>query len=331
VAPKAIVSTVAPNGDLSPRGVGFVPGIFNASKSLKSGDLLVTNFNNSANLPGTGSTIVRIQPNGNQSVFYQGPPGMGFTAGIGFLQFGFEIVTALPSTNGTPATAGQGELLVIDNSGNVVTTFADPNLLDGPWDLTVVDQKSTAQVFVSNVLSGTITRISLTMPSSGGVFVTGATQIASGFPHSGDPNAFEVGPGGLVFDPVTRNLYVASEADDSIYAIPHALGTTTDNGTGTLLVHDPVNLHGPMGLTMSSSGHLIVANSDAVNANPNDPSTLVEYTRRGQLINTFSTDPNPGAAFGVTITPGPAPLLAAVNDNHNSVTVWHVHGLHPVP
>ena len=32
-------------------------------------------------------------------------------------------------------------------------------LLNGPWDLTVDDRGSTAAVFVSNVLSGTVTRL----------------------------------------------------------------------------------------------------------------------------------------------------------------------------
>ena len=124
---------------------------------------------------------------------------------------------------------------------------------------------------------------------------------------------------------------MASEADDSIYAIRNALHTRVDHGTGTLVVHDDVNLHGPIGLTLASDGHLIAANSDGNNANPADPSTLVEYTRNGRFINKFSLNPNNGAAFGVTITPGPRPFLAAVNDVTGSVTDWQVHGTRQFP
>jgi len=45
--------------------------------------------------------------------------------------------------------------------GTVVTTLTDSALLDGPWDLTINDQGYRAQVFVANVLSGTVTRIDL--------------------------------------------------------------------------------------------------------------------------------------------------------------------------
>ena len=163
-------------------------------------------------------------------------------------------------------------------------------------------------MFVSNVLSGTVSRFNVAFPAGGGVQVVSATQIASGFPHHGDPAAFEVGPGGLAFDAATGNLYVASEADNSIYVIPNALRTRGDHGTGRLVVHDDMNLHGPIGLTLASDGHLIVANSDGNNANPADPSTLVEYTRGGRFLGKFSLDPTNGGAFAVTITPGPRPL-----------------------
>ena len=60
-----IVSTVPPNGDLNPYGVAFVPANFASGNGpLQPGDILVSNFNNSDNLQGTGTTIVRIPANG---------------------------------------------------------------------------------------------------------------------------------------------------------------------------------------------------------------------------------------------------------------------------
>ncbi|HEU5215659.1 MAG TPA: hypothetical protein VFU30_08975, partial [Gaiellaceae bacterium] len=50
-------STVPANGDVNPYGVAVAP----VSKGrLVRGDVLVSNFNNSANLQGTGTTIVEI-------------------------------------------------------------------------------------------------------------------------------------------------------------------------------------------------------------------------------------------------------------------------------
>ena len=74
-------STVPLNGDLNPYGVVFVPEDFARSSALKPGDLLVSNFNNDQNLQGTGTTIVKIVPNGTPQVFFSGPVGLGLTTG----------------------------------------------------------------------------------------------------------------------------------------------------------------------------------------------------------------------------------------------------------
>ena len=70
--PSVTSSTVPPNGDVNPYGVAFVPHGFPRFGTIRPGDLLVSNFNNKANLQGTGSTIVKIVPNGKPVVFFQG-------------------------------------------------------------------------------------------------------------------------------------------------------------------------------------------------------------------------------------------------------------------
>ena len=159
---------------------------------LQPGDVLVSNFNNSSNLQGTGTTIVRITPGGQQSVFYQGPPGVGLSTALGVLQGGYVIVGAVPSTDGTSATARAGGLLVLNSSGKVVANLTDPKLLDGPWDMAITDSGRTAKIFVSDVLSGTVTRFDVKLTSSG-FQVAEVAQIASGYTHRGDPAAFEIG------------------------------------------------------------------------------------------------------------------------------------------
>jgi hypothetical protein len=325
-APMRTASTVPPNGDVNPYGVAFVPVGFARGGVLKPGDLLVSNFNNSNNLQGTGTTIVRVTPGNQTSVFYQSPPGVGLTTALGVLSRGYVLVGNVPSTDGTSATVQQGSLIVLDKNGVKVAEFASAALLNGPWDLTVFDQGSHALIFISNVLSGTVTRVSVSLPPGGGFHVTSATQIASGYTHRGDPAAFVLGPTGLVFDPRSNILYVASTADNVIYGVPAAGTRRTDGGRGHVIYRDQTHLHGPLGMALAPDGNLIAANGDAINPDPNHPSTLVEFTKRGRFVAQYMLSATPGGAFGVIVSGGPQHMLAAVNDINNTVEIWKVHG-----
>jgi len=319
------VSTTPANGDANPYGVAFVPAGLRRGGPLSTGDLLVSNFNNNQNLQGTGTTIVKVTPGGQQSLFFQSSIA-GLDTGLAVLRKGFVLVGSVPSVDGTSATAGQGQLLVLNGSGKQVASFSSPSLLNGPWDLTVSDRGNTAVVFVSNVLSGTVTRLTLRLPNFGdNVRITSAAQIASGYVHHGDPVAFEVGPTGLAFNARTDTLYVASEGDNSIYAVRNAL-RTRDLGIGRLVVSDSVHLHGPAGLTVAPDGGLITANGDGLNVDPNRPSELVEYTTAGQYVGEFSVNPANGGAFGVAVSTTARDLrLAAVDDVAASVQIYNIH------
>ena len=59
-------STVPKNGDVNPYGMAVV---HQSKGRLVAGDVLVSNFNSSANLQGTGTTIVQMTPDGGRSVF----------------------------------------------------------------------------------------------------------------------------------------------------------------------------------------------------------------------------------------------------------------------
>jgi uncharacterized protein (TIGR03118 family) len=325
--PQQTVSTVASNGDLNPYGVAFVPEDFQGGGELSPGDILVSNFNNSSNTEGTGSSIVLITPDGQQSTFFQGQPGLGLTTALGILPQGFVIVGNTPNTttpNG-PITAGDGSLIVLDSNGNEVGQISDSALLQGPWDLTINNVDSThADLFVSNVLSGRVTRIDLTIPIGGTPQVESETQIASGYEHRTDPNVFVIGPTGLAFDSKTDTLYVASTGDNAIYAIKDASDTTKDQGKGKVVVQDPQHLHGPLALTLAPNGDLIAANGDAANPDPKHPNEVVEFTKNGKFVGQFQIDPgNPGAAFGLAVEQiGDQVRFAAVNDNANTLDVW---------
>src|SRR4029077_11824525 len=169
---QMIVSTVPPNGDVNPYGVAFVPQGFPNGGPLQAGDILVSNFNNSMNLQGTGTTIVRVSASGAVSTFFAGPPHPGGTSGLGLstalavLQNGFVIVGNVPSTDGTFATVTPGSLLVINKIGHLVSTISGPNI-NGPWDMTILDEGNQAVAFVSNVLAGTVVRLNLNVAPNG--------------------------------------------------------------------------------------------------------------------------------------------------------------------
>jgi hypothetical protein len=325
---ERIVSTVPMSGDVNPYGVAFVPDLYFPALlpnggPLEPGDILVSNFNGSSNVQGTGATIVRISRQGQQSVFFQGNPGLGLTTALGVLADGFVLVGNLPTTD--TGAIGPTSLLVVDRHGKLVATLSDPKLLAGPWDLTVIDEGFTAQIFVSNVLSGTVTRLNVSMDFSGENFtVNSKTQIASGYTFRTDPNALVVGPTGLAYDPLTDVLYVASTGDNEIFSIAHPR-TTTDHGTGKVVYQDNVHLHGPLGLTLAPNGHLITANGDAVNPGGN-PNELVEFTREGQFVAQFQVDPGAaGGAFGLAISFGLEGLrFAAVDDDANTLDIWQI-------
>jgi uncharacterized protein (TIGR03118 family) len=317
-------STVPANGDVNPYGVAFVPKGIKPGGKLQAGDILVSNFNDSNNDQGTGTTIVRINATtGERSVFFQGS-GLGLTTALGVLKSGFVLVGNVPTTDGTFDTIGQGSLLILDSNGKLVKTLSNRKLLDGPWDLAINDEGNEAQVFVSNVLSGTVTRVDLRIPRNGNApVVEGMTQIASGYKHEPNDAALVVGPTGLAYDALRDILYVASTDDNAIYAIANAGETRRDRGKGKLIYNDSTHLHGPLGLVLAPNGDLVAANGDAVNEDTAHPSTLVEFTTKGQFVGETSIDTGTGAAFGIALQSVDGGLrFAAVNDNTNTLEVW---------
>src|SRR5580658_3945116 len=314
-------STIPPSGDLNPYGVAFVPAGFPSGGSIAAGAVLVSNFNSNSNLQGTGTTIVSITPTGQQSVFATSKL-IGLDTALGVLSRGFVVVGNLPVAYPMGvATPQQGSLQIFNRNGTLVATLNDPNLLDSPWDLTINDQGSQAQVFVSNVLSGTVTRLNLSVGATQ-VTVVSKTRIGSGYGHQPNAAAVVVGPTGLAWDPYNETLYVASTADNEIFAIANARNRNNSAGPGFVVFADQTHLHGPLGLTLAANGNLITANGDAVNAG-GVQNELVEFTRTGTLVATYAMDAGaPGSAFGIatTSTPSGIVLFASVDDNLNTVT-----------
>jgi DNA-binding beta-propeller fold protein YncE len=299
-------STIPQNGDVNPYGVAFVPDGFPDGGSISAGDVLVSNFNNSMNTQGTGTTIVRqpehgpIAPPGTAITFFSSPLA-GLSTALGVLRGGYVVVGNVATPNGSfsgivcPKVQGSCALQVIDRFGHVKATWADP---DGPWDLAIDDHGGTAHIFVSNVLSGKVVRFDVTVTSTG-VNVQHKYTIASGYAAQASTAAVVLGPTGLAFDARTDTLYVASTADNEIFAVPGASQRTTPVTKGDA-VFENKHLIGPLALRFAPNGDLLTANGDATpNADPLHPSEIVEFTRLGEFVREFNVDASQGGAFGL--------------------------------
>jgi hypothetical protein len=298
-------STSPSNGDLNPYGLAVVPNGF-PHGTLQPGQLLVSNFNNGVNsvpignVQGEGSTIVVMDPDTGQQTgtFFPGTPPIGFTNALGIVRAGFVFAGSVFTTSDDPTTAKNGGLLVIDSGGHLVTTVTSGT--NGPWGLAINEQgKNAAQLFISNVLDGTVTRISVSL--KGGFSTVGSpTTIASGYMFGPDDAGLVVGPAGLAYDASKDILYVAAEDDNQIYAIANASSLNSTAGKGSLIFDDPTHLHGPLGLMIAPNGDLITANADpAAHVDTTQPSELVEFTTSGEFVRQFSIDPNTGSAFAI--------------------------------
>lgn len=332
-----ISSTIPSNGDVNPYGV------FRVERSvgrLQRGSILVSNFNNSANLQGTGTTLVQISPQGNFSLFAQIDPttlpgpcpgGVGLTTALVVLRSGWVIVGSLPTTDGMPDTAQPGCLIVLDSMGNVAETITDPNI-NGPWDMTVFDKtgnegngRNTAALFVSNVLNGTVAgggqivnegtvlRIDLSLRGHQMPTVTSLTVIGSGFAERTDPAALVIGPTGVALSKSNRSLYVADSLNNRIAVISDPLTRqTSDNTGGTLSMGGSLN--DPLGLSLAVNGDILAANGNDGN--------MVVTTPRGRQVQTILLDPaGAGVLFGLTDVPGQGVYF--VDDGTNTLDLLH--------
>ncbi len=338
--PDTLVSSTIPaSGDLNPYGVAFVPPGFPPKGALKPGDILVSNFNNFNNLQGTGTTIIKLTPSSglaapdNQAtVFFQGS-APGLTLALGVLKRGIVVVGSVSTTDGKFDTIKGGPLTFIDKNGKFITQLDSSSIsgLNGPWGLAVSDDLSSAKLFVSNVLKGTVIRIDLSLPGGTTIKVTGVTQVADGYLHAENDAALVVGPTGLFYDKAADVLYVASTADNKIYKKAHAGTTTGSSGKGTIVFTDS-HLRGPLALALAPNGHLLTSNGDALkeSADPAQPSEIVEFTKTGKFVGQFNVHQNEGGAFGVATSRSETVIagqevdidrLAVVNDNANDVAV----------
>ncbi len=329
-----IASTVPANGDVNPYGVAVVP---RSVGHLIQGDVLVSNFNDKANLQGTGTTIVQISPAGSVSTFItinaaalspSCPGGVGLTTALVVLRSGWVIVGSLPTTNGMAATAKAGCLLVINSAGAVKEVISG-GPINGPWDMTALDMGSSADLFVTNVLNGTVAgngavvnrgtvvRLDLANLGSSVPQVLSETVIGSGFAERTDPVALVIGPTGVGLAS-NGTLYVADSLANRIAAIPNA-ATRTSSAQAGRDVSTNGALNDPLGMAIAPNGDILTANGNN--------GKLVETTPAGAQVATrfldkSGTPPGAGALFGIAIDDD-ADGVYFVDDANNTFNQLH--------
>ena len=204
-------------------------------------------------------------------------------------------------------TAQAGCLIVLNNQGTPVETWSGGNI-NGPWDLTAVNTWGGAEIFITNVLNGTVAASPKTV--YGGTVVrldvrlspchlpalVGSTVVGNGFAERTDPAALVVGPTGLALGNQGQ-LYVADTVNNRIAVIPSALWRWSPV--------DRRRHHPHLGRRPQRAARMVLApNGDVLSANGGN-GNIVETTPYGHQIASVQIDPAGvgGDLFGITIAP----------------------------
>ena len=312
-----IGSTVDPiNGDQNPYGLDVAK--IDAGK-LKRGDLVVCNFNNSANVQGTGTTIIALHPNvGSTPLRVAQDASLNGCTEVA-LGSADDIWASAFSANDNP---------IFGPDGTLFTTLAG-----GPWHGPFGEAFAphagpfgVAAFYESNAGDGSIVRINIT---SGGAFTFDV--IATGFPvNHGVPGSI-LGPSGLQYDGKHDRLFIVDGTNNALYSFRHVstipAGGITVSGTTfsgpfrkrAKLVFMGPPLNGPISSALFANGHLALGNT----LDPAGKNLMVEITPHGRVIDVKNVDTGAAAAiFGMVATgEGSGTKLYFNDDNDNTVKV----------
>lgn len=314
---KTIGSTVDPtNGDQNPYGLDVAK--IDAGK-LKRGDLVVCNFNNSANVQGTGTTIIALHPTVGST-----PRHITQNAALN----GCDEVALGPTDAIWASAFSANDNPIVGPDGTLFTTLAG-----GPWHSPFgqafaphAGPFGVAAFYESNAGDGSIVRINIT---AGGAFTFDV--IATGFPvNHGVPGSI-LGPSGLQYDCKHDRLFIVDGTNNALYSFRHVstipAGGITVSGTtfsGPFRKRAKLNfmgppLNGPISSALFFNGHLALGNT----LDPNGQNLIIEITPHGKVLDVKNVDTGVGAAiFGMVATGEKDDTKLYFNDdNDNTVRV----------
>ncbi len=316
-----LTSTVPANGDLNPYAIFVAPV---SAGAVQKDDVLVDNFNNSTNLQGLGTTIVIYRPSADKMIPFAQlarhidgcPGGVGLSTAMTMLKTGWVIVGSTPSDDGTTGTKGSGCMIVLDSNGKLAGTLTGANIND-PWgNMAVIDNGSSATLFVSNagfgvgpaagdppvVRQANVTRLELSIADGKPPVVVRETVIADGLGAQADKGVFLIGPTGLTLGRDGTTLYASDAIDNRVFAIPNATTRTDSAGQGTEITKDGF-LKRPLAMVMAPNGHLLVTNALNGQVVEIDPASKQQLYARWIDTDRAQTPPGNGDLFGIAMTP----------------------------
>jgi hypothetical protein len=302
-----IGSTVDPlTGDQNPYGLDIAP---TDSGLIHRGDLVVCDFNDSANVQGTGDAIIALAPQ----------PGSSPRSVInnGALLGCTENVQARDGTIWVTAFVAPDVALVSPAGALLHTRSGSP--FTAPFGITLAQDDAYGHpiFYESDATTGAIVRIRT------GESAAQTEVIATGFAVNNGAPGTELGPGGLQYDPKHDRLYIVDGANNTLVEFRHVstipaggitVGTNGTSFSGPFahrarLVFSGSPLNAPISSALLPNGDIAIGNT----GNPNGKNLMIEVTPHGKVVDVKNVDSGAsGAIFG----------MIASNDDVQNVKVY---------
>jgi hypothetical protein len=309
-----IGSAVDPiNGDQNPYGLAIAP---TTAGLIKAGDLIISDFNDKANIQGLGTSLEILHPTpGSKPIEFISDPHLTGSVAIAMPPGSFPWVASY-TANDNPIVTPGGQL------ADSLSTFG----WTGPWGQAfspTAGPRGTSAFYESNGYDGSIVRINVTKKGSF-TFDT----IATGFSVNHGVPGTVLAPAGLTYDTTSDVLYivdsnanrvVAFQSPGKIPANGIVVGTSGFSGPAGAMAH-VVFAGGPLKAPISAAllfnGNLVVGNT--IN------NKLIEITPAGKAVSERLLDSGvKGALFGI-VASGTSIATTKIyfnDDNDNTVKV----------
>ena len=284
---------------------------------ITQGDFIVCNFNDGAtNTQGLGTTVIGLHPTAG---------AMPYRIAQSAQLQGCSSLTSLPDGS-IVATASQANATVlVTPSGTVTTPFSADGFAE-PWSVIYSTHAGEEVLYVSNVMTGAIDRITLN-----GDTQTAFTEIVTGFStNKGAPGSISA-PAGLTYDAAIDTLYVVDTNANRVVALSNvsAIGTDGVTVSGTnfsgasaasaKVIASGAPLNGPISGALLVNGDLVVGNT----LDPNGTNLLIEISPASGVVATKNVDAGAaGAIFGIVTVPKTITTMGAygpINTQTNEI------------
>ena len=296
---RTIGSTVDPlNGDQNPYGLDVAK---TTAGKITAGDLVVCNFNDKANVQGTGSTMEVLHPQpGSLPRRLAKHPSLR----------GCDAIALSPGDDPWVASFSSNENPIFGPAGAFFTGLTQYPWYR-PWGQAFASKGPTGgpAFYESNAADGSIVRINIDYQ---GNFTF--DRIADGFAVNNGPPGSILGPSGLQYDPKLDRLYVVDGMTNTVVAFNHvttipaggiSVGSTGTTFSGPFASRGKVifagrPLNGPISSALLPNGNIVVGNT----LDPNGANLMVELANSGgHELYARNVDSGAGAAiFGMVAT-----------------------------